>query len=1204
MSRSRGEVVLDHIREVLAAGADGRLSDAQLLDAFARGEEAAFALLVRRHGRLVWGVCRRVLRDWHDAEDAFQATFLVLTRKADSVRKRASLGSWLYGVAFRLSSQLRRRLAIRRQHEGMVHPSPPGPAPDEEISLREALAILDEEVGRLPDKFREPIVLCYFQGKTNDDAARELGCPPGTLKDRLLRARERLSARLAGRGVTLPAGALAVLLAAGAAEAALPAALVRSAAAGVVSAEAIRLAKAMTRAMTMTKVKLLVLGVLAVGLLGTGAGVVLRQAAPGAPPGPAAADDGKGEQPRAKADLHNDPLPPGALARLGTVRLRHGARVTSIAFTGDGKEMLTAGPDGVVRVWEAASGRPLRRFGPSDKPAAPAHDADDPALDLDLPGTRPTALTPDGRTAALVDRDNVVHVWDLAAGKESRRIKPDGIDGPLDIVLSPDGKTLLIAPPPFDIALSDPSRGKERVLRGGRLIRHGGEYTLWDVATGKELRHLEGAGRPSKPPAGGGSIEPVGPPVFSPDGKRIAAPYFEAEGEAFRVGVKVWDVATGKESRKLGKDISKSSVLALDQPLPAFSPDGKTLARIAPDQTIRLHDLAGGNEIRSMGKDDKERRLKQLVFSPDGKRLAVGTADGQFLVFDVDSGKELHTVGEIVRRGPYGSAWDALVGPGGFGLDPPPAAFSPDGKALALAWGDNAVRLWDVATGKPRADAAGHTGAVGALGITGGGKAVVTGGGEGTLREWDAATGKQLRRFPAPDGEPFALAPDGKSAAFLNTDGKIVVWDVAAGKETRTITPRGPDDDAGSIRVSLPWGYLLRFSPDGKMLAGHVLCNTIHLWDAGTGKLLATLDESEAMPADKNRLLSDRLADLAFSRDGHTLVTARRTRPEEEPPATATPTAPPPADNSPRTILCVWDLAARTAVRRWEVPGSVWGVAISPGSWTVATGTETAVTVWEVATMKERFHREGAGRIVAFSPNGRLLAAAGGAAVSVIDTATGKPVARLTGHTADVRALAFTDDGRALLTGSADSTAVVWDAGWAVPPGKESELSARQRDGLWNDLGDADAARAFAAAATLAASPKQAVAVARERLKPAVAPDAKRMKALLAELDSDNFEDREKASKELANLDELARPALTEREALSPEARHRAEELLARLRADRVPLPDLLRGLRVVELLEWTGSAEAKELLTELAKGAPRARLTEEARSALKQNGR
>ena len=220
MSRPDPRALVSQIQR-LTGDAPDDCPDGQLLERFrTRSDQAAFAALVRRHGPLVWGVCRRVLGDRHDAEDAFQAAFLVLAKKADSIRRAESLGAWLHSVARQLALRARRGRARRHEAEagrgaGGAAPAAAG-EPGEELSLREALAILDEEIGRLPEKFRGPVVLCYLQGQTNEDAARELGCPVGTLKTRLGRARDLLGERLTRRGVILPAGAAALLLTTGA----------------------------------------------------------------------------------------------------------------------------------------------------------------------------------------------------------------------------------------------------------------------------------------------------------------------------------------------------------------------------------------------------------------------------------------------------------------------------------------------------------------------------------------------------------------------------------------------------------------------------------------------------------------------------------------------------------------------------------------------------------------------------------------------------------------------------------------------------------------------------------------------------------------------------------------------------------------------------------------------------------------------------
>jgi RNA polymerase sigma factor (sigma-70 family) len=212
-------------------------ADADLLRRFvARRDEAAFALLVQRYGPLVLGVCTRVLDHRQDAEDALQTTFLVLARKAKSITRRESVCGWIYRVAFRIALKARAARARRARHEA---PLPDVPAPEETPAWvwRDLRPILDEEVSRLPRKYRLPFILCYLEGQTNAQAAATLHCPPGTVMSRLAWARERLRARLALRGVTLSTGVLAAVLTEQATASALPAML-----AGPTIANALRFA--------------------------------------------------------------------------------------------------------------------------------------------------------------------------------------------------------------------------------------------------------------------------------------------------------------------------------------------------------------------------------------------------------------------------------------------------------------------------------------------------------------------------------------------------------------------------------------------------------------------------------------------------------------------------------------------------------------------------------------------------------------------------------------------------------------------------------------------------------------------------------------------------------------------------------------------------------------------------------------------------
>jgi RNA polymerase sigma factor (sigma-70 family) len=218
--------VLRDLRGLRDAQALAAVSDAQLLDWFVRGhDEAPFAALVRRHGPMVWSVARRVLANRHDAEDVFQATFLVLARKAPAIRKAESLGCFLHGVAHRLALKTRLQQARRQAREKRATGLRPG-GRGNEPALAEVQAALDVALGELPPKYREALVLCYLEGHTQDQAARRLGCPLATLRTRVARGRKLLRQRLAKHGLNLSSAGVAALLLASAAPAAAPAALV------------------------------------------------------------------------------------------------------------------------------------------------------------------------------------------------------------------------------------------------------------------------------------------------------------------------------------------------------------------------------------------------------------------------------------------------------------------------------------------------------------------------------------------------------------------------------------------------------------------------------------------------------------------------------------------------------------------------------------------------------------------------------------------------------------------------------------------------------------------------------------------------------------------------------------------------------------------------------------------------------------------
>jgi RNA polymerase sigma factor (sigma-70 family) len=367
---------------------DPNRTDGELLEHFlTQHEEAAFEALVRRHGPMVLGVCRRVLRNVHDAEDAFQATFLVLVHKAGSIVPRDTVGNFLYGVAYRTALKARALAARRHSKERQVRDMPQPAresAPDDRLDLQPHL---DQELARLRDKYRAPLVLCDLEGKTRGEAARLLGVAEGTLSSRLARARRMLAGRLATRGVTLSASTLAVALSREATAAYLPAGLLAStthaalrlaageAVADVVSAQAALLTKGVLKAMFVTKCKGVFAWVMVAALAALGAGALGHYAWAQAaePPAPPSLEDQADEQPPAAArQVVQDDPPPKPKAERKETRVDR-KRVTAkdevtksfttkeaprlVVNTFNGSVAITTGPAGTTKVKVARQAR-------------------------------------------------------------------------------------------------------------------------------------------------------------------------------------------------------------------------------------------------------------------------------------------------------------------------------------------------------------------------------------------------------------------------------------------------------------------------------------------------------------------------------------------------------------------------------------------------------------------------------------------------------------------------------------------------------------------------------------------------------------------------------------------------------------------------------------------------------------------------------
>jgi RNA polymerase sigma factor (sigma-70 family) len=335
MATGQCNSVIQHLRRTGFLQEGAEMTDAQLLERFlAQQEEEVFETLLTRHGPMVLGVCRRLLNNAHDAEDAFQATFLVLIRKAAALRQRPTIGNWLYGVAYNTALKARAAAALRRAREAQVR----------EVSLSEARTedtlenwqpLLDDELSRLPDKFREPVVLCDIQGLTRKEAARQLGVAEGTLSGRLTTARRRLAKRLARHGVTLSAGALATCLCENAAAACVPRALLTSTAkaaalcaagktaTAVASVQVAALTEGVLKTMLLSKLKTVAAYVAVVGILAAGGGILAErsQSDKEASPTLAAAEEPKAQRTKDREPAKKNAPEPRAKPKEGPTLL-------------------------------------------------------------------------------------------------------------------------------------------------------------------------------------------------------------------------------------------------------------------------------------------------------------------------------------------------------------------------------------------------------------------------------------------------------------------------------------------------------------------------------------------------------------------------------------------------------------------------------------------------------------------------------------------------------------------------------------------------------------------------------------------------------------------------------------------------------------------------------------------------------------------
>ncbi len=853
--------------QISAAEMGLKISNRQLLERFiVEGDNAAFDGLVDRFGGVVWRVCRRLLQQDQDAEDAFQAVFLTLARKAPSIRNREGVGSWLYGVAFRTARKARQ--AVWRRRELTAHAKPPGtePAACDAAALSEMQRLLDEEVLRLSDKYRVPFVLCCLEGMSKSEAAEELGLKEGTISGRLARARKLLHKRLVRRGVTLSAVLTALALTQQSVTAALPAILLESTAAAVLAYEngaeeaalsehTIELANAYKDPATWTMPSLALALFLALLFLGGGTSLALYlwQLTTDAGPPPVVVEP--------------ETFVPPAVA-LGTPI---GEQVLGLAFSPDGKRLVTTGAmntlPGQLKAWDVASKQELFSI-------------------QRIPGVRTVAFAPDGQSIVTGDVNGDITLRDPNSGVELAK-EPGHAIRVNSLSFSPD--SALIASAGFDRTAKIWSarglkelqvfRGHTEVVSSVRFLHNGaalltgsqdGTAKLWDIATGKDKFTLVGH------KAG---VEAI---AVSADDKYLATASSDQT-------VRLWDTTSGQEIAVF-KGNTEQAFFAV-----AFSADGKILAGAGSDGTISLWDVASKQDVGTLGKH--KQAVWSLAFSSTGI-LASGSADRTVKLWSLGGNKELANletswsasrpvlavaypsdgkVLAVATKDPAVHIRDAGSGDvikvlSGHTAEPTCLAFSPDGLTLASGSEDKTIRIWNRYSGTEIRTLQGHAEPVRALAFS---KTLLASGGDDKIiRLWDPATGKSLGSLPGHEAaiRALAISPDGQTLASGGADRVIKVWDLV--KKTEISTLKGHQGTVRALAFSsdqalasagedgkiILWRqakeanrltlaghtgavWALAYSPQGRTLVSAGADATVRVWDPTTGQARGILTD-------------------------------------------------------------------------------------------------------------------------------------------------------------------------------------------------------------------------------------------------------------------------------------------------------------------------------------------------------------------------
>jgi RNA polymerase sigma factor (sigma-70 family) len=601
--------VLTYLNHLVAPPRAEEATDRELLERFTlHNDQPAFAVLVRRHSSMVLGVCWRLLRHMQDAEDAMQAVFVVLARKAAGMAWGESVAGWLHQVARRVALEARGVAAQRRQRERQLDalaepPAAPSEPQTTEAAWRELSELLDGEIQRLPARYRDPLVLCYLEGRTRDEAAEQLGWTVGSVKGRLERGRGLLRRRLVRRGLSLSAALSPLLLGQVPVQAALLptlhhatlALVAGQGAAGTGGTTPTLLAEITLKAMAGGKAKVSAVLVLTLAGLGAAVGAALR--------GPGTAPT-QGEPPLTVAvALPDDPLPEVP----PVVQVRHEGVVRSVAFSPDGKTLASSSFDRTIGLWDPATGKSRGSLKAGGQISCVAFD-------------------PDGKRLVSGGPDGCVRLWDLTTNKEVHTW--NAVEQHIYATAwSPDGKFVAVACQGGEVFLWDPKKAAVRhKLAGhldrvwavafspdGRTLASVGEdrtLRLWDVESGDQVRRIVAHG------------EMVSVVQWSADGRLLVTA--DVSGS-----IKLWERATGEEMTQLGQLRNRVQWLCLS---PGAGRGGAPLllATAHANGKVIFWDLRTRKPLHEI--QAHEHYAYSVVFSPDRKTIASGSENGSVRV--------------------------------------------------------------------------------------------------------------------------------------------------------------------------------------------------------------------------------------------------------------------------------------------------------------------------------------------------------------------------------------------------------------------------------------------------------------------------------------------------------------------------------------------------------------------------------------------